>query len=84
MEIENYYYLTNLHRKVCNLRDPTGISVFVFLKINADFKLSTRWLPLAVVELCAADSLGTVHGLPCPPADAEISPVRPVGQMLKA
>ena len=35
--------------------------MFVFLKINADFKLSTRWLPLVVVDLCIANSLGTVH-----------------------
>ena len=83
LTVKNYHYLTNLRRNVCNLRDPTGIHVFVVLKINADFKLSTRWLPLAVVVLCTANSLGTVH-MVFPVLQRMPKSALCLGQMLKA
>ena len=57
--------------------------MFVVLKINADFKLSTRWLPLAVVVLCTANSLGTVH-MVFPVLQRMPKSALCLGQMLKA
>ena len=45
-------------QKHFNLRDPTGTKVLVLQKICIDFRLSTRLLPLALEDLCAAGSLG--------------------------
>ena len=43
------------------LRDPTGMSVLVFLMIYADCRLFTQWLPPAFTDLCTANSVRTAQ-----------------------